>query len=88
MGNIRLHIRSPKGLRINLVTTKTIEQDAFDRIDFESVSAASGQCQERGEKYRVQCEGFVERGQLQLLLADAGEIMTDLRVSIRPTHEH
>lgn len=82
----RGYIFSHPLIKTPLQYTKTIEQDAFDRIDFESVSAASGQSQEGGGQNCVQCEGFVEREQVQLLLADAGEIMTDLRVSIRKKH--
>ena len=63
-----------------------INQDAFDRIYFESV-LASEQHDGRTAKGNhidsyVECEGLVETEQAQLLLADAGEIMTKLRVSV------
>lgn len=55
-------------------------QDSFDRIDFEGVTASA----ERGESREKDCmegEGVVERAEAQMLLADAGEVMTQLRVS-------
>ncbi|CAM9586390.1 unnamed protein product [Ectocarpus sp. 4 AP-2014] len=54
-------------------------KNAFDRIDAEGVSAAA----ERGErsaKSRGEYDGSVDRGEAQLLLADAGEVMSKLRV--------
>eukprot|EP00903_Cladosiphon_okamuranus_P011263 g10621.t1 len=53
-------------------------KDAFDRIDAESVSSAA----ERGERGENDQErdGSVDRGEAQLLLADAGEIMSHLRI--------
>ncbi|CAM9193788.1 unnamed protein product, partial [Hapterophycus canaliculatus] len=51
---------------------------AFDRIDSEGVSAAVERG-ERGGQSPQGCDGSVERGEVQLLLADAGEIMSKLR---------
>lgn len=57
-------------------------QDAFDRVDFEGVLASSDRGERGGSGHlSPQCEGTVERGEAQLLLADAGEVMTQLRVS-------
>lgn len=56
-----------------------IPKDAFDRIDAEGVSSAAERG-ERGDKIQ-ECDGSIERGEAQLLLADAGEMMSYLRVS-------
>lgn len=59
-------------------------QDVFDRVDFEGVLAASDLGDRGGSGHLPpQCEGTVARGEAQLLLADAGEVMTQLRVSER-----
>lgn len=55
-------------------------KDAFDRIDLEGVSATVERG-ERGGQCPEGCDGSVERGEAQLLLADTGEIMSKLRVS-------
>lgn len=57
-------------------------KDAFDRIDAEGVSAAAERG-ERGDNVQEH-DGSIERGETQLLLADAGEIMSHLRVSTQP----
>lgn len=54
-------------------------KNAFDRIDAEGVSAALERG-ERGAKSRGEYDGSVYRGEAQLLLADAGEVMSKLRV--------
>jgi len=54
-------------------------KDAFDRIDAEGVSSAAERG-ERGDKVQ-ECDGNIDREEVQLLLADAGETMTHLRVS-------
>lgn len=55
-------------------------QEAFDRIDFEGVVAES-EGKGRGEvDPAAGCSCKIERGEIQLLLADAGELMTKLRV--------
>lgn len=66
-----------------------INQGAFDRIGFERVLASE---QRDGRTMKgnrvdshVECEGLVETGQAQLLLADVGEILTKLRVSVGDT---
>lgn len=58
-------------------------QDAFDSVDFEGVLASSDGGEHGGSGHlSPQCEGTIERGEAQLLLADAGEVMTKLRVSV------
>lgn len=62
-------------IRIHLSTGK----DAFDRIDAEGVSSAA-ELGESGDRTQEGCDGSIERGEAQLLLADAGEVMSTLRV--------
>ncbi|CAM9483729.1 unnamed protein product, partial [Pylaiella littoralis] len=54
-------------------------KDAFDRIDAEGVSSAAARG-ESGDRTQEGCDGSIERGEAQLLLADAGEVMSKLRV--------
>lgn len=56
-------------------------KDAFDRIDAEGVSAAAERG-ERGDKVQ-EYDGSIDRGEVQLLLADTGEVMSKLRVRTR-----
>lgn len=65
----------------SLLLLFVFEQDAFDHIDSERVLMVL----ESGERGAVVdpgsgCEGRIDRREIQLLLADAGEIMTTLRV--------
>lgn len=68
-------------LRLTLHDFK-LWQEACDRIDIEGVRAGSEDKGYGEEDSAAECSGKIDRRQTQLLLSDAGELMTTLRVRL------
>lgn len=65
-----------------------MSQDVFDRIDLEWAIMRASETGRADVDPPADLEGRVEKGEVQLLLADAGEIMTKARVSTNSHNSH